>query len=48
MKELVRYDLDSGSALFLEVDDCGIRLKAKVGAVIAASEGEGYFQVKLT
>ena len=26
----------------------GVRLNAKVGAVVAASEGEGHFQVKLT
>jgi len=26
----------------------GIRLNAKAGAVIAASEGEGYFKVRLT
>ena len=101
MRQLVQYDLDSGGAVFLEVDELepgveriarddtvaaraattfeaafeslrpaadtllcklrssvepphqievefGIRLNAKVGAVIAASEGEGHFQVKLT
>lgn len=28
--------------------ELGIRLNAKAGAVIAASEGEGHFQVRLT